>query len=812
MNAPDRSDSATALARTPLFAHLGRLDLARLAGELQELHFESGQAIVREGDEPDGFYVIKAGRIVVAAAGVSGALEPLTTLGPGEAFGEMAILTGARRTATVVAEADVTVWRLSRARFDFLLGHEPGIARSVERALSQRLAATTHEASAYRGLAHALVRSRIDALSVEAKRILPALLARASWPQAVLSRTAERTGTAAALAELTAIPGARVEAGKLHLDPALASLAGDGSHTADPAWLLAAAEELAVEGELAAAIDLELAAGARDRAVRRVTDTETRLAQVATLGDVDRWLGALASGDPAAAERLTALKARLAPSSAGARPAGAAAPDAGALGRRARLVRLARLARLGRLVASVRGLGALAAIVIYALSWLLPLPSGLSRAGLVALGGILATVPLLVADVFPDYVVMLFLTLALVLPGVVPAADLLGGFAAPSWLMIMALLPVGTAVARSGLMFRLVLLSLERLPPRFVPQSLVLFGTGVLMTAGLTSGATRIALGVPIARGMAEAMGFARQSPGAAAIGLLTFFAFLEVGELFMTGTFTGLVVHDLLPAAAKAQVTWWRWFFIALVPFAFIQTLNYLTLLALFKPHRTAKVNLEAVRLQRALLGPLTRDEVWSAAVLIALIVGFMTRDLHGVAPAWLAVGALLWLFVVGSLDQSALQSGGALGLLVYCGVILSFGVVFSNLHIDTWLIETVQAGMPAIVRNRYGFVLVVAAIAFVLHFFVPWMTASTILALVAMPIAAGIGVHPFIPVLVALCAGDHTIVPYVNSGYAMTYFASEGELFSHAQARLPLVLEAAYRIVGLLLSVPIWQLMGLM
>ena len=45
----------------------------------------------------------------------------------------------------------------------------------------------------------------------------------------------------------------------------------------------------------------------------------------------------------------------------------------------------------------------------------------------------------------------------------------------------------------------------------------------------------------------------------------MTFFTFLQVGELFQTGTFTGLVVHDLLPAAAKTQITWWRWFFIAL-------------------------------------------------------------------------------------------------------------------------------------------------------------------------------------------------------------------------------------------------------
>src|SRR5262245_19142149 len=63
MDDPNRQDSATALARTPLFSQLGRLDLARLAGELEELTFAKGDAIVRQGDPPDGFYVINSGRV-----------------------------------------------------------------------------------------------------------------------------------------------------------------------------------------------------------------------------------------------------------------------------------------------------------------------------------------------------------------------------------------------------------------------------------------------------------------------------------------------------------------------------------------------------------------------------------------------------------------------------------------------------------------------------------------------------------------------------------------------------------------------------
>ncbi len=811
MSNSDRPDSATALARSPLFSHLGRLDLARLAGELEEMHFAPGQAIVREGDQPDGFYVIKQGRAAVLAGGAAapvagdgGDEQPLTTLGPGELFGEMALLTDSPRTATVVAATDLTVWRLSRPRFETLLDHERGIARSIERSLSHRLAAMNHETGALRAFSHRLTAAALGRLSPAAARLVAGVAARPRWGAEVLRRTCARTGDDAALTELVEQSGLlHAEGSDLVVDSTFLAIAGTDVHEPNPAWLRAAAEEMAAAGEVVAATDLALAAGAVEDAERLLGAHEAHLLQTASAGDLDRWLAAVGERSPALGTRLSALRTRLIERMVA--PAQAAAP-----GSRERAAPL--FGRLARQLTTVRALSAFAAVVIFGLGWVLPLPEGLGRGGLVTLGAIVATVPLLVADVLPDYIVMLLLTLALVLPGLVPASDILGGFATPAWNMIFTLLAIGVAVARSGLMFRLVLLSLQRLPPRFIPQSVVLCLTGVVMTAGLASGSTRIALGVPIARGLADAMGFAARSPGAAAVGLMTFFTFLEMGELFQTGTFTGLVVHDLLPVAAKSQITWWRWFFIALPPFIVIGVGMYLFLLLRFKPHRTGRVNLEAVQLQQALLGPLTRNEIWSAVVLVLLIVGFASRPYHGIAPAWLALIAFLFLFTLGALDQSAFQGGGTLGLLVYCGVILSLGNVFTTLHIDTWLTSLVQSGMPAMVRNPYGFVLTISIIAFVLHFFVPWMTASTIIALVAMPIAEGLGFHPFIPVLVALIAGDHTIVPYVNSGYAIVYFASEGELFTHAQARWSLVLEALLRPAALLLSVPAWQLMGLM
>jgi CRP-like cAMP-binding protein/di/tricarboxylate transporter len=806
-----RPDSATALARSPLFSHLGRLDLARLAGELEECHYKPGETIVRQGDRPDGFYVIKHGRAAVRAGARApasdgdGTGEPLTTLGPGEVFGEMALLTDSPRTATVVAETDLIVWRLSRPRFEALLDHERGIARSIERSLSLRLAAMNLETGALRAFTHRLTTAALRRLGRPAVALLAGIAMRPRWTAETLRRACARTGDEAALAELIEQSALlRAEGTDFLVDPTFLACAGAEVPDPNPAWLRAAAETMAEAGDIVAATDLALAAGAVEDADRLLSAHETRLLQTASAGDLDRWLASVSERAPALGARLGALRTRLAERQA------APAEVTAAAGSRERATPF--IGRIARRFATVRALAAVGAVVIYGLGWTLPLPEGLGRGGLVTLAAIVATVPFLVADVLPDYVVMLLLTLALVLPGFVPPADILGGFAAPAWLMIFTLLAVGVAVARSGLMFRLVLLSLQRLPPRFVPQSVVLCLTGVVMTAGLSSGSTRIALGVPIARGITDAMGFAPRSAGAAAVGLMTFFTFLEMGELFQTGTFTGLIVHDLLPAAAKAEITWWRWFFVALPPFVVIGVGMYLVLLFLFKPHKTGRVNLEAVRLQQALLGPLTGNEIWSAAILVLLIVGFATLPYHGIAPAWLALISFLVLFALGVLDQSAFQGGGTLGLLIYCGVILSLGNVFTTLHIDAWLTSIVQTSMPAMVRNPYGFVMTISFIAFALHFFVPWMTASTIIALVAMPIADGLGFHPFIPVLVALIAGDHTILPYVNSGYAIVYFASEGELFTHAQARWPLVIESLLRPVALLLSVPVWQLMGLM
>jgi CRP/FNR family cyclic AMP-dependent transcriptional regulator len=108
---------STRLAKIPIFAELTLDQRDQVAGVCQELEIEAGATLLREGDFGYAVFAITAGNAEALKDGVV-----LRTLGPGDVFGEIAVLSGGRRTATVVAKTPmqlITVlnrdlWRLER--------------------------------------------------------------------------------------------------------------------------------------------------------------------------------------------------------------------------------------------------------------------------------------------------------------------------------------------------------------------------------------------------------------------------------------------------------------------------------------------------------------------------------------------------------------------------------------------------------------------------------------------------------------------------------------------------------------------------
>ena len=126
-----------------LFRSLSETELRTAARRLRPLHYAAGEKIIEEGATGDSFFLVDRGEVRVLRR-LGGTSREIARLGEGECFGEMAMLTGEQRTATVVAGTDVDVFMIDKAGFQDILAANPDVAVDISTLLAKRRAALSH--------------------------------------------------------------------------------------------------------------------------------------------------------------------------------------------------------------------------------------------------------------------------------------------------------------------------------------------------------------------------------------------------------------------------------------------------------------------------------------------------------------------------------------------------------------------------------------------------------------------------------------------------------------------------------------------
>jgi CRP-like cAMP-binding protein len=125
------------LSRVPLFETLSKAHLGRLAALAEEAAYNAGRVIVKKDDPGRAFYVIVEGTAKVVKGKIVTARSE-ATLGPGDFFGELSLLDGEPRSATVVAASALSVVRIERTPFRRLLREEPDLAIKLLEGMARR--------------------------------------------------------------------------------------------------------------------------------------------------------------------------------------------------------------------------------------------------------------------------------------------------------------------------------------------------------------------------------------------------------------------------------------------------------------------------------------------------------------------------------------------------------------------------------------------------------------------------------------------------------------------------------------------------
>ncbi len=126
------------LGRVYLFASLADEERHLIAEKLVEQRYAQDEIIIREGEQDESFFIIESGTVEVYLLSAHGNRKILTNLGEGDFFGEIALLTGQKRTANVRALTDVRVHRLDKDSFREILESKPDILDEIGSVLSRR--------------------------------------------------------------------------------------------------------------------------------------------------------------------------------------------------------------------------------------------------------------------------------------------------------------------------------------------------------------------------------------------------------------------------------------------------------------------------------------------------------------------------------------------------------------------------------------------------------------------------------------------------------------------------------------------------
>jgi CRP-like cAMP-binding protein len=127
-------NKADVLRRVPLFSRCAGRALEELGKLTDEVEVPAGRALTREGDRGGEFFVVIDGTVRVERDG-----NVVARLGPGQFFGEIALLDGGPRTATVTADAPTRLFVIAHREFHALLADFPEVRQAVFEALAYRV-------------------------------------------------------------------------------------------------------------------------------------------------------------------------------------------------------------------------------------------------------------------------------------------------------------------------------------------------------------------------------------------------------------------------------------------------------------------------------------------------------------------------------------------------------------------------------------------------------------------------------------------------------------------------------------------------
>ena len=439
-------------------------------------------------------------------------------------------------------------------------------------------------------------------------------------------------------------------------------------------------------------------------------------------------------------------------------------------------------------------------------------PEGLTVPAMWTLGIFVGGLVFMVFDVMPDYLVTLSMCILWPVFKTVPFDKSFSFFANANWWLMVGALGMGVAAQQCGLLKRISFLIMNLFPATFSGQTAGLLGAGMVIAPTIPSTSAKITIFAPLCASLSDAMGYKPKSKGAVGLFGAIWAGFYTNMPSFLSASYLCYIMLSTLPKDVQAQFTWMQWFLMALPWTVVYLVLHYLAIQLFYRPERSEAIPKGYAAEQLSQMGPMSRNEKITLVVLAMSLLLWMTEKLHGISSPIVAVAAMILLLYAKVFDRAEFRAKMPWDVLIFAGSIIGIAAVFPALKIDKWMASVLVPYISPLISNPYLFITALCVLIYVIRFVLLSTTAGIVIFTVMLaPIAAQGGMNPWIVGLIAVACVDVYHMYYQNAGYIIGHTATGGEVVGKNQLVKLAVAYMFISLIGFLISVPYWQMMGL-
>lgn len=461
----------------------------------------------------------------------------------------------------------------------------------------------------------------------------------------------------------------------------------------------------------------------------------------------------------------------------------------------------------GKLIAGIIGL-----VLFIIIGFMVPIPHGLTHAAMIVLATLVTANIYWIFNVIPSFATGLLMLSAWVVFKAVPFETSFNIFSTDTMWIIIGGLALGAAATKTGLITRIAYKIMSYFPANFKGQSLALFISGTIIAPMIPSAHPKAAMSTPISQGISNALGYKPKSAASSGLFLAAMWGFFVTEGSFLSATAQNYAFKGLLPVKYQGALSWGNWFVMMLPWTIIILVAGYFLLSFLFKPKDDTPVSKEFINQQLQELGPMSKNEKITAVSILLAIVMWILESTIGISSA---VTALIWvslLVAMKVLTADDFKNRLSWSTIIFIGTVMALGNVMQTVGLTNWLRDVLKPVIGPVIGNVWIAVIVLPIVIYIIKFVVvSLISTGTLVTLALIPFVSQMGFSPALIVIIVTTSVNVWLLSYMNAPFLTGSAAVQNSMASRGALAKSSLGYMVINIIGLLVCVPLWQLMGI-